>query len=461
MEKQFTTITLSSKIDNILEIQNELSEYCKLNSFLERKLFNYINNNIDYKLDYNLLQKQYIKEYNIHARLFKSLWKNTLGKLQAINSNNKNYIENDKIRLEKLTKELKSKKKTKFQKHFIKQNINKLNQKLNNNRKISRMWGSKSFYKKQWNCEDKEKWLEQWKIKRNHSLFIIGSSDESFGNSLCQLQTLNNIRLTLPKNFQNKYINLSVDFNKDKKIYKYLQNAVIEKKALTYTIYQNSDNKNWYVSISFSISNECLDHNYGTIGLDFNYNLIALSSIKQDGNKEYFKNLYFELDKNNSNKNTQILSDLVSQIVNIAKENRKTITIEKLDLKKILKDEKLSYVVYNKFFSLLKVKCVKEGILIIEVNPAFTSIIGSLKYQRRFGVSRHASASYVIGRRGLNYIERIPKKYICLLQSGEKDKSMFFQWKSINKRLNKVSKFEKSLYLFGIYKDQSLFNLNS
>ncbi|MFA5759886.1 MAG: hypothetical protein WC942_11100, partial [Clostridia bacterium] len=64
-DKQFTTITLSSKIDNMPEIQTELSKYCKLNTFLERRLFNYINNNIKYKLDCNFLKKQYIRKYNI------------------------------------------------------------------------------------------------------------------------------------------------------------------------------------------------------------------------------------------------------------------------------------------------------------------------------------------------------------------------------------------------------------
>ena len=78
-------------------------------------------------------------------------------------------------------------------------------------------------------------WLEEWKIKRNNNVTLIGSSDESFGNSLCQLQSLENIRLTLPEfisqNVNKKHINLKVNFNKDKKIYKYLQEAIRNKKA--------------------------------------------------------------------------------------------------------------------------------------------------------------------------------------------------------------------------------------
>ena len=220
----------------------------------------------------------------------------------------------------------------------------------------------------------------------------------------------------------------------------------MNKQVLTWRIFQNSKNKRWYVQVAFSISNDCYNYNNGTIGVDLNYNLISLSLIKQDGNKEKFKNLYYELDKNNKNKNNQILSDKVSEIVEITKGKQKTITIEKLDLKDALKNKKVSYVVYHKFFSLLKSKCVKEGVLVIEVNPAFTSIIGKLKYQKRFGINTHSSASYTIGRRGLNYIEKIPKSYTCLLHSGERNKSMWSQWSNINKRLNNVSQLEKSLY---------------
>ena len=42
----------------------------------------------------------------------------------------------------------------------------------------------------------------------------------------------------------------------------------------------------------------------------------------------------------------------------------------------------------------------------IEVQPAFTSILGALKYQDMFSLSIHNAAAMVIGRRGMGLKER-------------------------------------------------------
>ncbi|GAA3333237.1 hypothetical protein GCM10020331_096510 [Ectobacillus funiculus] len=44
-----------------------------------------------------------------------------------------------------------------------------------------------------------------------------------------------------------------------------------------------------------------------------------------------------------------------------------------------------------------------------EVNPAFTSQIGKMKYMKQMHISIHQAASYVIGRRGMNLKEQVPK----------------------------------------------------
>ena len=258
--------------------------------------------------------------------------------------------------------------------------------------------------------------MEEWRIRRDYNLFFIGSKDESFGNQLCQLQNLQKLRITLPKYFEDKHLNLEVDFQKNKKIYKYFYSAISNNQALTYKIKYNYKKKKWYVFVSFTLTNECKKYKQGTIGLDLNYNLIALCSVSQNGNKESFHNIPFELTKNNSHKNTQILSNIANEIVEIAKKENKFITIEKLDFKNIFKDEKLNYLVYQKFFTLLRSRAVKEGVLLISVNPAFTSIIGKLKYKKRFGTSVHSSAAYVIGRsssknvKSRSYISSLSRK---------------------------------------------------
>jgi hypothetical protein len=52
---------------------------------------------------------------------------------------------------------------------------------------------------------------------------------------------------------------------------------------------------------------------------------------------------------------------------------------------------------------------LKFGFHIKKVNPAYTSVIGRFKYSKMYGLSVHEAASFVIGRRGLDFDENIPK----------------------------------------------------
>ncbi|MBY9007649.1 MAG: IS200/IS605 family accessory protein TnpB-related protein, partial [Candidatus Lokiarchaeota archaeon] len=45
---------------------------------------------------------------------------------------------------------------------------------------------------------------------------------------------------------------------------------------------------------------------------------------------------------------------------------------------------------------LLELKCIKRGVTIRKVHPAYTSLIGKYKYLRLYNLSTHILASYVI-----------------------------------------------------------------
>jgi hypothetical protein len=65
----------------------------------------------------------------------------------------------------------------------------------------------------------------------------------------------------------------------------------------------------------------------------------------------------------------------------------------------------LSAFAYRKFYDLLYSRASREGVEIIEVNPAFTSIIGTVKFKSGYGLSTHAAAAVAIARRGLFFGE--------------------------------------------------------
>jgi IS605 OrfB family transposase len=60
----------------------------------------------------------------------------------------------------------------------------------------------------------------------------------------------------------------------------------------------------------------------------------------------------------------------------------------------------------------------REGIEVVEVSPAYTSIIGSLKYAPQFLLDKDRAAAFVIARRALGFEERLPAHYERLLQDG-------------------------------------------
>ena len=108
-----------------------------------------------------------------------------------------------------------------------------------------------------------------------------------------------------------------------------------------------------------------------------------------------------------------ILTSAVIQIVLLAVVMGLPVVIEALDFaakKKALKsagyNRMLSGFAYRKFFDLMVARCIKEGVELIVVNPAYTSIIGELKFGLGLGLSRHQAAAYALGRRGLGFSER-------------------------------------------------------
>ncbi|MBA2875838.1 hypothetical protein [Thermaerobacillus caldiproteolyticus] len=63
---------------------------------------------------------------------------------------------------------------------------------------------------------------------------------------------------------------------------------------------------------------------------------------------------------------------------------------------------------------------LRLGVRIKKVNPAYTSVIGRFKYMKKYGLSVHESAAFVIGRRGLGYRERLPKELIDTIKAKVK-----------------------------------------
>ena len=65
-------------------------------------------------------------------------------------------------------------------------------------------------------------------------------------------------------------------------------------------------------------------------------------------------------------------------------------------------------------------RALRNGFQVKKVNPAYTSVIGRFKYSKKYGLNVHEAASFVIGRRGLSYDEKLPKELLTFLQEKVK-----------------------------------------
>jgi IS605 OrfB family transposase len=168
----------------------------------------------------------------------------------------------------------------------------------------------------------------------------------------------------------------------------------------------------------------------GVIGIDVNAYLfhLALVHTKADGNlKKYERISLDKLLEGSSDKREYLSWQVAHQVVAFAKEVQKAIVIENLDklpkgkrgdgLPKLR--QRLHKWVYKALFRKIEIVARRNGIQVIKVNPAYTSVIGKLKYSPLYSIDKDTAGAYVIARRGLGFKERLPKNYKKLLKDAE------------------------------------------
>jgi hypothetical protein len=73
-----------------------------------------------------------------------------------------------------------------------------------------------------------------------------------------------------------------------------------------------------------------------------------------------------------------------------------------------LYNEMLSNLTTGLFRTSLESRCRRFGVELIKVNPAFTSVIGMIKFMSKYGLNSGTSAAMAIARRAMNLSEKIP-----------------------------------------------------
>lgn len=385
-------------------------------------------------IDINTLKSSYIADYNISGRHFNAKSIEVDGIVDAYKENLENNIKTIEEKIDKLLVKIEKTKK-KITKHYAKRKLVRLTHKLirlnqDRDQNIVRIcFGTKDLFNKQHHLEangfeSHEEWKELWEEIRNSGFFLVGSSDESAGNQLCQInKDLAELSMRVPDALVDKYgyyITIPVDFKYEKK---QLEAARSAKRAISYRFKRRDNGKLYAIAtvdrLDIKVTTSRLA---GAIGVDYNPDHIAGYEIDRFGNP-LGKPIYRECETlgKSSDQTLAILGDLVKELVRFAKRAGKPLVIEELDFwkkKQTLKERgnkkfarMLTCFAYRKFSEMLHSKAQKEGVEVIEVKACFTSIIGKANWSKELGSSVHAVSGIAIARRGLKFSER-PKLHV-------------------------------------------------
>ena len=197
------------------------------------------------------------------------------------------------------------------------------------------------------------------------------------------------------------------------------------------------DPTHYRVTVDYETPNPKIDFSNGSIGVDVNPDRVAISEIRSDGNLiKSFTILNNRMFFASTRKRNYEINCIVKQIINHALRDNKAIVFENLKFKKEFENQGRKFnrvkstFVWKKLLTLLEHKSIENAIMYRKVNPAFTSVIGKLKYQKMYNLSIHESASYVIARRGLGFNEKLslykypskPLKELILDRAGDRTK---------------------------------------
>jgi len=284
----------------------------------------------------------------------------------------------------------------------------------------------------------------EFRIRRDSSFQCVGKKQGVNLNIKIREDRTVRIR-TFSKEKGKKWI--IVPFTANLKQEKWLNEILqLEKYTISIVRRYKRNGIRYYAHVSYEIPKIEINCGFtnGAVGLDFNYDKVSLTNVDRNGELLSYLDITFgNLHTYRRNKRNNHISYKMDKVINYCINRGKGIVVEDLSFQqKFSYNKKLNKKLSNlktSALQLLERKCLKRGVEIRKVHPAYTSLIGKYKYSRSHNLSTHTLASYVIARRGLGFKEEIPHIYKRLLsQVGGilkprlKKSSPYYNWSRIH-----------------------------
>lgn len=404
----------------------------------------------------NALKRALLPRFGITARQFNALRVGLEGKIDSIKARRPELIGELETRIKKAQKvvnvlALRSTQAAKL--HQKKRRLHVLQTKLEAMQAdhkagfVRLCFGSKRLFNAQFDLQangyaDHTAWKCDWIEARSSQFFVLGSQDETAGNQSCQATLQHGGSLALDLRMPNacesghgKRVLLSdvkFTYGHDKitaALASSQRIASVTKagkptmkrtgSALSYRFVR--DNKGWRVFVSCEASpvEQSSNARLGAIGVDINADHLAISETDRFGNLVEFHRIDLHTYGKTTDQAKALIGDAAVRITEMAEASSKPIVFERLDFSKKKAEleatrkplaRMLSSFACNKVIASIKAAAFRRGVQVIEVNPAYTSVIGAVNHAQVKGISVHMGAALAIARRGLGLTERAPKR---------------------------------------------------
>lgn len=292
--------------------------------------------------------------------------------------------------------------------------------------------------------------------KKYSSFQISGRKDAKYGNFVFKLQDTGiaaygspeyKLELTLLHKKKISLDNIHFPYMGNE-----LSKALQEKTPVCFTLKRKTDPHGLeydqiFASFDISVTKDInFDCSTGVFGMDFNYGHLDISETDAKGNLIRLMTIPYTV-TDNAVLNEVSLRKALDEIGKLVSASCKCLCIEDLDTrgskrKSTYRDPVTNRIFhrfpYERYLDFADWLGYKYGFEVIKVHPAYTSVIGKLKYGIPKKINVHQAASYVIARRGMGFKEKVLDKYKPIIEDI-KDKHYWSKWNRINKQLQLVN----------------------
>lgn len=190
--------------------------------------------------------------------------------------------------------------------------------------------------------------------------------------------------------------------------------------GITYRFKRDRSGWRLFVTVHQPVANPAPAYRNGAIGVDLNHDHVAVATVDTRGDLERVERIDTHVAHKTAGQRADIYRHAARAIVDRAQQDGRPVVIEDLDfcdkrrrLREVDDPEaarRLSAFATKAFRAAVVSRARRCGVAVVEVDPAYTSVIGATR-AKKVGITVHQAAAWTIARRALGARETPPHRF--------------------------------------------------